>query len=195
MKKFILAAIVMMVSVSTFAQREAGTVTIQPRIGFSASDFNNTSDTDARVGVVVGAEAEYYLTNHIGLSGGVFYSQQGSEITMPNSTEVKFKLDYINVPLIANFYVWKGLALKTGLQPGFKVNSTISASRGDVKAEAKMGDVKSFDLALPIGVSYDFGHFVLDARYNLGLLKVFDDSQFDSKNFNFQLTLGYKFNL
>jgi len=26
---------------------------------------------------------------------------------------------FLNIPILANFYVWKGLAIKAGLQPGF----------------------------------------------------------------------------
>lgn len=195
MKKFLLAAIVMMVSASTFAQREPGTVTIQPRIGFSAADFNNTEDTQARVGMVAGAEVEYYVSNMLGIAGGLLYSQQGAEIDLNNAADVKFKIDYINVPIIANIYIWKGLALKAGIQPGFKVNSKISGSKGDYHAEVNMDDVNSFDISIPAGISYDFGRLVLDARYNFGLLKIFDDDYLDSKNLTFQLAIGYKFNL
>lgn len=195
MKKIILAAIVMMVSLSTFAQREPGTVTIQPRIGVSAADFNNTDDTSARVGMVAGAEVEYYVNNIVGIAAGLLYSQQGAELDTNNAADVKFKIDYINVPIIANIYVWKGLALKAGIQPGFKVNSKISGAAGGYSAEANMDNVNSFDLSIPAGISYDFGRLVLDARYNFGLLKIFDDDYLDSKNLTFQLAIGYKFSL
>ena len=51
MKKFILLAAIIMATTSVFAQHEPGSFTVQPRIGFSAADFNNTK---ARVGLVVG---------------------------------------------------------------------------------------------------------------------------------------------
>lgn len=194
MKKIILAAIVMMVSLSTFAQREPGTVTIQPRIGVSAADFNNTDDTSARVGMVAGAEVEYYVNNIVGIATGLLYSQQGAELDTNNAADVKFKIDYINVPIIANIYVWKGLALKAGLQPGININSKFSGARGDIKTEVDM-DVNTFDISIPAGISYDFGRLVLDARYNFGLLKIFDDDYLDSKNLTFQLAIGYKFSL
>ena len=194
MKKIILAAIVMMVSLSTFAQREPGTVTIQPRIGVSAADFNNTDDTSARVGMVAGAEVEYYVNNIVGIAAGLLYSQQGAELDTNNAADVKFKIDYINVPIIANIYVWKGLALKAGLQPGFNINSKFSGARGDIKTEVDM-DVNTFDISIPAGIYYDFGRLVLDARYNFGLLKIFDDDYLDSKNLTFQLAIGYKFSL
>ena len=52
MKKLLLAAVIMMASVSAFAQHEAGDITLQARVGMIGSDFNNTSDTKARVGLV-----------------------------------------------------------------------------------------------------------------------------------------------
>ncbi len=62
MKKLFFAAVIMMASVvSAFAQHEAGDITLQGRVGMIGSDFNNTSDTKARVGLVIGPEMEYFL--------------------------------------------------------------------------------------------------------------------------------------
>ena len=193
MKKFILAAVIMLASTVAFAQHSAGSFTVQPRIGFSAADFNNTDDTKARVGLVVGPEFEYYLTNKFSIAGALLYSQQGAE---QDKVDVTYKLDYINVPIVANFYVLKGLALKAGLQPGFNVNAKIDAGKGTEQGNFEDA-VKKFDLSIPVGLSYEFYNFVLDARYNLGLTKIFDEDKInlDSKNLTFQLTLGYKFTL
>ena len=192
MKKLFFAAAIMMASVvSAFAQHEAGDVTLQARVGMVGSDFNNTSDTKARVGLVIGPEMEYFLTDRFSLGAGVLYTQQGAE---QDKVDVTYELDYVNVPLTANFYVVKGLALRAGLQPGFKVASKIKFN--DV--EKDMDDaVKGFDLALPIGLSYEYRHFVIDARYTFGLTEVFDKSKvdLDSKNLTFQLSLAYKFKL
>ena len=191
MKKFLLAAVIMMASLSVFAQHEAGDITLQARIGMVGSDFNNTSDTKARVGLVVGPELEYFVANRFSLGAGVLYTQQGAE---QDKVDVTYELDYINVPITANFYVWKGLAVRAGLQPGFNVSSNIKAK--DVKKD--MDDsVKSFDLSIPVGLSYEYRHFVIDARYTFGLTEIFDTSivDLDSKNLTFQLSLAYKFNL
>ena len=189
MKKFLLMAIVMMVSTSTFAQRETGAITLQPRLSIVAADFNNTSDTEARVGLAAGAEAEYYVSPSFGLSAGLFYAQEGAKL---KDLDVTWKLDYLNVPIMANFYVWKGLALKAGLQPGFKVSSSMSSSKSSVKIDE---GVNTFDLSVPFGLSYDFGRVCVDARYTLGLTKTFKGKEFDSKNITFQLGVGYKFSL
>ncbi len=191
MKKYLILVVVLMATTNLFAQRQAGAFTIQPRIGFSAADFNNTSDTEARVGLVAGVEYENMLTDRFSFAAGLNYSQQGAEL---EKTDVKWKLDYLTIPVTANFYVWKGLALKAGLQPGLKLSAKFDT--GKAEADIKE-DVKSFDLAIPVGLSYDFGGFVIDARYNFGVLKVVDgyDMGYDMKNLAFQLTLGYKFAL
>lgn len=200
MKKFLFAVAIMMASTSAFAQsqHEPGSFTIQPRIGFSAADFNNTKDTKARVGLVVGPEFEYTLSNRFSIAAGINYSQQGAEL---DNTDIVFKNDYLTVPITANFYVLKGFALKAGIQPGMNLDYKLE---NDGKELDTVDDlVKAFDLAVPVGLSYEFPFgLVLDARYTLGLTKIFEEKKFqdkgfdlDSKNLTFQFTLGYKFTL
>ena len=58
-------------------------------------------------------------------------------------------------------------------------------------------DFEKFDLSIPIGLSYEFSDFIIDARYNLGLTKIIDDREIledsnKAKNSVFMLTVGYK---
>lgn len=186
MKKLLFLAVILMATTNVFAQREAGSFAIQPRIGLSAADFNCTYDTEARVGLVAGVEYEYMMTDRFAFAAGLNYSQQGAKM---KSSDVTWKMDYLTIPLTANYYVWKGLALKAGLQPGIKVNAKLDGG----KTEADLENVKSFDLAIPVGLSYDFNGFVIDARYTIGVIEVAKHS--DIKNLAFQLTFGYKFTL
>ena len=201
MKKLLLIAAIFLASTSAFAQHEPGSLTIQPRIGFSGADFNNTDDTKARVGLIVGPEFEYYLSNKFSLAAGINYSQQGSEFESPINVlnlmdDITFKNDYITVPIVANVYLFKGFALKAGIQPGYNISSKYSAKINGSEKSVDSEDVKSFDFSIPVGLSYEFMNFVLDARYTFGLTKVFEDSyNLDSKNLTFQVTLGYKFTL
>ena len=190
---------IMMVSTCVFAQHAPGSLTLQPRIGFSAADFNNTYDTKARVGLVVGPEFEYTLSNRFSLAFGLNYSQQGTEL---KDYDVKAKFDYLTIPVVANVYLFKGFALKAGVQPGINISAKaeINGKESDINEDF----VNSFELAIPVGLSYEFRNFVLDARYVFGVTKIFDEDkinkagfEFDlgSKNLGFQLTLGYKFTL
>ena len=179
MKKLLLVAVMVLTSAMTFAQQKEGTLTIQPKVG-----LNIASLSDPRFGVVAGAEFMYQATDMVGLSFGALYSMQGAKYDKATT-----KLDYINVPILANVYVAPGFAVKLGLQPGFNVNSKAKAKSNGVAVEADL-DAKTVDLSIPIGLSYEFSNFVIDGRYNWGLTKVAKDS--DSKNSVFQITLGYK---
>ena len=191
MKKFLLAAVIMLASTSVFAQHSAGSLTVQPRIGFSAADFNNTDDTKARVGLVVGPEFEYFVTDKFSLAGGVLYSQQGAEI---EPLDVTWEIDYLNIPVTANFYVLKGLALKAGVQMGLLTNAKFKSKLHErmegtstvtttTVSEKIRSDCEKMDFSIPIGVSYEFSnHIVVDARYNWGLTKINKEKDFGDKN-------------
>ena len=198
MKKLFLLVTIMMVSTCVFAQHEPGSLTVQPRIGFSGADFSNTSDTKARVGMIVGPEFEYTVSNRFSLAFGLNYCQQGAELDSKyynNSADVTYKLDYLTVPIVANVYLLKGLALKAGIQPGYNLSAKMDADghKYDFNDDA----LKKFDLSIPFGLSYEFFNIGLDARYTIGLTKIFDEKivNLDSKNVGFQVTLGYKFTL
>ena len=151
----------------------------------------------SRIRLPLGAEFEYRLTPVFSLSAGALYSMQGCkgvvEVDEGNSGEVTAKLDYINVPILANVYVVKGLAIKLGIQPGFNVRHKATATVSGVNVTTNLPGVKSVDFSIPIGVSYEFNRFVIDGRYNLGVTKLIDGA--DSKHSVFQFTFGYKFSL
>lgn len=185
-------AAMLLSSVATFAQHEVGSITIQPKIGMNIADLTKEDDSDVRIGLAVGAEAEYQATDMFSVSAGLLYSMQGCKGS-DSGVKATIKLDYINIPILANVYVTKGLAVKLGIQPGFNINAKAKAEANGVSAEADIDDVKTLDFSIPVGVSYEYQNFVLDARYNWGLTKVAKD--IDDKNSVFQITLGYKFSL
>ncbi len=193
MKKIILTAMVMLASAASFAQHEVGSVTLQPKVGINIANLTDFNDNDPRVGLAAGAELEYQATDIFSISGGLLYSMQGTKFKDSGTTET-VKLDYINIPILANVYVVKGLAVKLGIQPGFNVNSSYKVKNGGTSVSNDV-DAKTFDFSIPVGLSYELPTvpLVIDARYNWGLTKAFDG--FDSKNSVFQITLGYKFAL
>ena len=191
MKKIMLVAALMLSSVATFAQHAVGSFNLQPKVGVSIANVTEFKGTDPRVGLVAGLEGEYQATDIFSVSAGVLYSMQGAKGDWGNLINATNRLDYINVPIMANVYVVKGLAVKLGVQPGFNVSNKIAANNRNtfdnlVKAQ-------SVDVAIPVGLSYEYNNFQLDARYNWGVSKAY---KFDkAKNSVFQITLGYKFDL
>ena len=171
--------------------RDNGTFTLQPKVGVGIANLsgNYTTlagiDNKVRVGLVAGVEGEYYATNWLGIALGLNYAQQGWKFE-GNGIKETTKLDYLNVPLTGNFYVAKGLALKTGVQFGFLMNGKVENT--DVKDACE-----KLNLSIPIGVSYEISNFVLDLRYNLGLTKTNkEDNGNKVRSDLLQITLGYK---
>ena len=113
----------------------------------------------------------------------------------PGYTDASSSLTYLNIPIMANYYVAPGLALKAGVQPGFLLSRKYkyTANGHDHEFTDKDG-LNTFDFSIPLGISYEISDFVIDARYNLGLSNVVDsdNSDYSQKNSVIMLTLGYK---
>ena len=191
MKKLFLMAVMALATVSSFAQHAVGTFTIQPKVGLNLANVTD-GDGDIRVGAVAGAEFEYQISDIFSLSAGALYSMQGCKGEV-EGYDATVKLDYLSIPILANVYVAKGLAVKLGIQPGFNVTSKASVEKSGTKVTTDLDGIESVDFSIPIGLSYEINNFVIDGRYNLGVSKIMDGS--DSKNSVFQFTLGYKFAL
>lgn len=228
MKKLMMIAALLVATVSANAQFEAGTFSLQPKIGGVISKVSNMpkyndefaginidADKSFYAGALIGVEAEYQLADMFSLAAGLNFAMQGCQwedyelkvsgvsYKLKNN---KIQLNYLNLPIVANVYLFKGFAVKTGVQLGFllsakrKLDKELSADSKTAKDEIDT-DVKDlckkFDVAIPIGVSYQVPTVpvYIDARYNLGLTKIFKDTDESVKNQVFQLTVGYKFAL
>ena len=192
MKKILLTAVVMLASVASYAQHAVGAFTLQPKIGMNVASLTNCDGCDPRIGLAAGVEAEYQATDIFSVSAGLIYSMQGNKAKEDGVT-LTTKLDYINIPILANVYVTKGLAVKLGVQPAFNVSDKQKLSGGKASVEAEDVVAESFDFSIPVGLSYEFNNVVIDARYNFGVTNVAEGG--DGKNSVFQFTLGYKFAL
>ena len=199
MKKMILAVTMMiMVAIGVSAQREIGSLTIQPKFGYNGSGM--TMDDDnlevMRFGrITAGVDLEYRLSKWASFSVGAMYSQEGgkSKIKNLNVTETVY-LDYIAIPLMANFYISKGLAVRIGLEQAFKIHEKYDIpSHPGIDQKNLFEDAKSFNLRMPVGISYDFGGVTLDMRLVPALNKIMKNKDF--KNAYLQATIGYKFKL
>ncbi len=198
MKKILLTIAALLTSAMTItAQNDEGDYTLTPKVGMNMATWAGDPDAKMMFSHMGGVELEYGLTENIGLIAGVHYSMQGEKDDEHN---LKMKFDYTNVPLLVQYYPVKGLAVKTGVQLGFLTRKKfeLDGTRYDLdKLEAITGEsaeFRNFDLAIPLGISYELNKFVLDARYNLGLIGVQKEAD-TFRNSVFQISLGYKFTL
>lgn len=247
MKKIYFVLVGLLTAVNVVAQSETGKFYVMPKIGIGLSNqsghFWNSDvitpgyDINQKIGFEAGVEVEYRATKLLGLAAGVFYAQQGTKLEktylwksdaghdVVSDANGKIKQNYINIPVLANFYVYKGLALKAGLQFGFKTKSEFNVKEegtclyipGMEIYDACGDDYKRFSegefngngtvVSVPVGVSYEYAGVVLDVRYNIGITKSADEYHtynvngvrhiFDVslKNNCLQVMLGYKFRL
>ena len=235
LKKAALFAVALTASATAFAQPAAGTFSLTPKIGMNAAGVTSKyfdagyefddgrgleATADYKAFFVGGVELGYQVTDKFALSAGVLYSGQGFDRCKSierNDEEYNYflgdysnlNLGYINIPILANYYLFKGFAVKAGVQPGFLVRAKYKI---DVNAygvvqdptEHKNENVKDYcntiDFSIPVGVSYELGCGVIfDLRYNIGLTHVAKETEYtkDTKvnNSVFQLTVGYKIGL
>ena len=181
MKKLMMIAAMMLAAVTVSAQ-EAGQAFLKPMVGGTLTNVTKIDDSKMKFGLVAGAEVGYMFTDQVGLTAGLLYTMQGCKFKGEGDSD---NLEYLNVPVLVNCYVAPGLALKAGAQVGF----LMKAKNGDYDFK---DDCKKVDFSIPVGLSYEFSDFVIDARYNFGLTKIYDDAGAKCKNSVIMLTLGYK---
>jgi len=195
MKKYLFMALFAVAAISANAQNEVGQITLKPMVGMTIANLTDLNG-DAKIGLAAGVEAEFGVAEKFGITAGALYSMQGTKCDFSEegvNVTYKVKLEYINIPILANYYIVPGLAIKAGIQPGFNVKAKAKATAAGNSAETDIDGVKTVDFSIPVGLSYEYQGFVLDARYNWGLTKVWDGS--DAKNSVFMISLGYKFAL
>ena len=132
-------------------------------------------------------------------------NQEHNDITVYND---RYTFQYLSFPVMANIYIVKGLALKLGVQLMVKTGANLKSHyTGNFKdgpdAEYKFYDedqkhglrksIDSPDIAIPLGLSYEWKNVFLDARYHFGLESVIKDS--DTRNRYLSVNLGYRFQL
>lgn len=195
MKKLLLIAIVLLSTVGSIAQEEEGTMTIQPRVGMNLSSM--TDYNKMKFGYAFGMEMEYQMTDMLSLSAALMYSGQGATDDATGKKEI-VEIDFVNVPVMLNCYVLPGLAVKAGVQPAYRTKTNVKYDGLKMDVDwvlSRYGsdtEMSRFMLSVPVGLSYEYSNFVLDARYNFGVTDLFKGLG-TMRNNVIQLTLGYKF--
>lgn len=174
-----------------------------------------------KAGFVGGVDFDYQVSPIASVSLGAFFSQQGcnygnDKVEVSSSgnkhdyvgfSDVTTQLNYLNIPLMANIYVAERFAVKLGVQLGVNLSGKMKYTEtsysvsedGNVenkKREEYKDDIscKKVDFSIPVGVAYEYQNVIIDARYNIGLIKTTDfDGVKGPKNSVIQFTVGYRF--
>ncbi len=216
MKKFFFVVAAAVVSTGAFAQNFSYGVKAGLNMASVTKDGDDLEGADKkmRMGFHAGLVGEYQVSDIFGVQAELLYSQQGVKF-VPTEGDGKdvAKLEYINLPIMAKFYLVDGLSLEVGPQFGYLMSAKrkVSDFKGEMAEENGEVDLldekavgkdflKRMDVSAALGLSYRFA-FGLDvsARYNLGLTKISDkmvdenDKKISPKNGVIAVGVGYRF--
>ena len=179
----------MLLSLSTFSVK-AQTLHYGVKAGYNSANIGgDVKDGKSLSTFHAGLLLEVELNNKFSIQPELLYSAQGAKY---NSGR-KSNIDYINVPILAKYYIIDRFSVEAGPQIGFLTKS--EDKWNDVTVNYK-DETRSIDLSLPVGLSYRFPIDVfISARYIFGLSNFNDlsDSNYKMNHKVFQVALGYRF--
>lgn len=178
-------------------------------------------DPKFKIGLAVGSELHYQTKSLWGASIGLFYERKGSSFSAftkfnNNSkwvySDESLDLEYLSVPVFATVKIGgTGVMLKAGLQVGFLLSAehkyaidkyiwknstwTFDADASERESMDVADLCNKFNFSIPIGVSYEYKNFVIDAEYSIGVMKVNNKTTNNIHNDCISVSVGYKINL
>jgi len=186
MKKITLLGLALFFANVTFAQQSPVQFGLKGGVNFSTLKNDANTDVDHRTSFHAGALAHIHLNRSFALQPEVTFSAQGAEY----ANNRKDKLNYINVPVLAQYMFKPGFRLQTGPQVGFLTNA--EARNGNHETNMKNA-FKKTDFSWSFGTGYITRSGVgLDARYNLGLNDISKNNT-NLRNRVWQVGLLYQF--
>ncbi|WPO77206.1 porin family protein [Flavobacterium sp. KACC 22761] len=176
--------------------------------GFNMSNLynNNADDENILYGFNAGVYATLPISDFIAIQPEILYTTKGAELEYNNafvSGTGKFKLNYIEVPLLVRVNVTKNFNIHAGGYASYLVGSKVSGD-GDFNFDQEIDtdDLNKFDAGLAAGIGVDFSPISIGLRYNYGLTTIGKERTIagttytvpDAKNSNLSLYLSYKLN-
>jgi hypothetical protein len=162
------------------------------KAGINISDWNvenvNNDVFENRLGLHLGLLSHIHLSKSIAFQPEVQFSTQGVEVAATND---KYKMSYINVPLMLQYMFDNGFRIEAGPYVGFLVDAEDEGENGTTID--RRDDYKTIDAGLGFGLNYlTYSGFGVGGRYNLGLANI-SEREAAIKNRVFQISLFYMF--
>ncbi|TVZ50912.1 porin family protein [Dokdonia sp. Hel_I_53] len=188
MKKIFLSVAFVAATFITVNAQET-TFGLKGGVNFASINGDDLDDLDGRTSFHVGAVANFGLTEAFAIQPEVVYSSQGASEEFEGD-DINYRLNYINIPVLADYTFAEGFSAQFGPQFGINVSSDVEFD-GDTE---DLEDVETLDLGLAGGLQYSLDQGIFfQARYTLGLNNIFDFEDADAKNGVFALSVGYNF--
>ena len=185
-KLFCFVAAILILSIAKAQETHFG---VKAGVNVASVEVEDGDDLNSKAGLHVGGLAHIHISQHFALQPELVFSMQGGKAE--DNDDVKLKLNYINVPVLAQYMINDGFRLQTGPQLGFLVGA--ESKVGDVEVDRK-DNYSTIDFSWAFGAGYLFpSGFGVDARYNHGISNISDVSGVEVRNRVFQFGLFYQF--
>lgn len=195
-----------------FTTAQAQEIRLGAKVGVNFANLNSSDsgfDNDGLTSFHIGGLAEIPISEEFAIQPELVYSAQGAQTKLIEDgvkESAKNKIDYINIPVMAKYYLIEGLALEAGPQVGFLTSAKSEyemSHEGEIMISETFDfkdELKSIDFGIGVGASYrlEAGAF-LSIRYNFGLTNIGDSKDENFKSFEktkhgvFQISVGYSF--
>jgi hypothetical protein len=162
--KQITAGTMMLLAISASAQEADNTRSMSPSFGvkggvnFATVNGDGFDSPDSRTSFHVGALAEFPLAEMFSVQVEALYSGQGFEynynVPFAGEQKLEYQLDYINVPVLAKVYLFKGFSIEAGPQFGFLVNEEIDSAPTEDDGDTNTDAAKDFEFGFAGGVTF-----------------------------------------
>lgn len=185
MKKILTLIVCLVITGGLFAQDKAFSWGVKAGLNLSTYTGKDVSGAKMKAGFNAGVVTEIRCAEKFSVGPELVYSLQGAK-----NSEATMNASYINLPIMAKYYVIKNLSINLGPQIGYAV-SINGKEKGGSSEKLDKDLYNAFDFSVGVGATYNFGKFFAEARYNQGFTKVIKDV----KNYNstIQVGVGYKF--
>ncbi|MBB4803087.1 hypothetical protein HNP37_003162 [Flavobacterium nitrogenifigens] len=178
--------------------------------GFNMSNLVNSGDDPDDNNILYGFNAGVYATlpisDFVAIQPEILFTTKGAELEYNNAFatgDAKFRLNYIEVPLLVRVNVTKNFNIHAGGYASYLVSSKVTGSGDfDFNQDIDTDDLAKFDAGVSAGLGVDFNPISIGLRYNYGLTTVGKERTVagttytfpDAKNSNLTLYLSYKLN-
>jgi len=188
MKKIILCAIAIM----AFGFANAQKTRFGVKGGLNIATIGGANEANALIGVQLGGFAEINIWKKLYIQPELLFSTQGAKFEYYGERDQTINLNYINIPVVAKYYITKQFSVEAGPQLGLLVSSK------------NIQDEKSVDAGFNLGAGYNFtDNFSVGIRYTIGLTSIYDNNDYyDNDGYYYNdrytnnvlaLTAAYKF--
>ncbi|RAJ05070.1 outer membrane protein with beta-barrel domain [Chitinophaga skermanii] len=167
MKKVCLLAVA---ACLTFAANAQKNVTFGVKGGLNIANVSNTSSDATRTSGFAGGLAQIEINENWSVQPEIMFSGQGFKYNDIARREITGAINYINVPVMVQYYLIPEFNLEAGAQVGIKVGAKYKRN-GD--SNNVNSDFTTADFGLGFGCAYEFPiHLGISARYMFGITDI-----------------------